>query len=202
MVQIYLWTCTGTFVLKTWLCVFVQVYSQLPLQKLSGYTYDVEDFEPYPCFPMPVPEPEIEPEPEPEPEIAAGVDPAARVTRSIYFGPPSQQSDVYSIFKVENWSFLLALTQTGRSSPVCLWKQLWYKVVFCFHSMFMDSISLSLSFCRKLESKFWPTLMWKNLITAMKSTLYFTMMVCFMVWPLCCPLIITLEQELTIFLEL
>ncbi|XP_010738618.1 alpha-2-macroglobulin isoform X2 [Larimichthys crocea] len=75
------------------------VYSQLPLQKLSGYTYDVEDFEPYPCFPMPVPEPEIEPEPEPEPEIAAGVDPAARVTRSIYFGPPSQQSDVYSIFK-------------------------------------------------------------------------------------------------------
>uniref|UniRef100_A0A8C4H941 Alpha-2-macroglobulin n=1 Tax=Dicentrarchus labrax TaxID=13489 RepID=A0A8C4H941_DICLA len=45
------------------------VYSQLPLQKLSGYNYEVEDFEPYPCFPVPMPEPGPEPEPEPEPEL-------------------------------------------------------------------------------------------------------------------------------------
>ncbi|XP_070827272.1 alpha-2-macroglobulin-like protein 1 isoform X3 [Chaetodon trifascialis] len=113
------------------------VYNQLPLQKLSGYNYEVEDFEPYPCYPMPVPEiePDIEPEPEPEvqpqpgpvvqpqpgpevqpqpgpevqpqpgpevqPELETVVDlgAAGRAKRSIYFGPPSQKNDVYSIFK-------------------------------------------------------------------------------------------------------
>ncbi|KAM9359083.1 alpha-2-macroglobulin-like protein 1 isoform 2-T2 [Symphorus nematophorus] len=55
------------------------VYSQLPLQKLSGYNYDVEDNEPYPCFPE--------------------LDVADRAKRSIYFGPPNQKNDVYSIFK-------------------------------------------------------------------------------------------------------
>uniref|UniRef100_A0A673C539 Alpha-2-macroglobulin domain-containing protein n=1 Tax=Sphaeramia orbicularis TaxID=375764 RepID=A0A673C539_9TELE len=34
----------------------------LPVQKLSGYSYEAEDHEPYPCFPVPVPEPEIEPD--------------------------------------------------------------------------------------------------------------------------------------------
>nr|XP_040025850.1 alpha-2-macroglobulin [Gasterosteus aculeatus aculeatus] len=33
------------------------LYSRLPLQKLSGYTNDVEDSEPYPCLPWSVPEP-------------------------------------------------------------------------------------------------------------------------------------------------
>ncbi|XP_031139390.1 alpha-2-macroglobulin isoform X3 [Sander lucioperca] len=88
------------------------VYSQLPLQKLSGYSYEVEDFEPYPCFPVPMPEPEpepelepeLEPEPEPEPEPEQGiavddVDLTSRAKRSGYFEPPSQKSDVYSIFK-------------------------------------------------------------------------------------------------------
>uniref|UniRef100_A0AAQ6A9J0 NTR domain-containing protein n=1 Tax=Amphiprion ocellaris TaxID=80972 RepID=A0AAQ6A9J0_AMPOC len=42
----------------------LNMYSQLPVQKLSGYSYEVDDFEPYPCFPMPVPEPEIEIAPE------------------------------------------------------------------------------------------------------------------------------------------
>ncbi|XP_039985815.1 alpha-2-macroglobulin-like protein 1 isoform X2 [Xiphias gladius] len=75
------------------------VYSQLPLQKLSGYTYEVEDFEPYPCFPVPMPEPELEPEPEPEPEIVVDVQAARRSSRSVYFGLPNQKNDVYSIFK-------------------------------------------------------------------------------------------------------
>ncbi|XP_053176559.1 alpha-2-macroglobulin isoform X2 [Scomber japonicus] len=73
------------------------VYSQLPLQKLSGYSYEVEDSEPYPCFPVPLPEPE--PEPEPEVEVEEVVEPTGRTKRSVYFGPPSQKNDVYSIFK-------------------------------------------------------------------------------------------------------
>ncbi|XP_029374169.1 alpha-2-macroglobulin isoform X2 [Echeneis naucrates] len=62
------------------------VYSQLPIQKLSGYSYEVEDHEPYPCFPELVPEPEVEP-------------PAGRAARSIFYHPPHQKDDVYSIFK-------------------------------------------------------------------------------------------------------
>lgn len=85
---------------------FVQVYSQLPVQKLSGYPYEAEDFEPYPCFPLPVPEPQPEPEPEPEiepspvREIVLDVEEVGRVKRSYYFEPPNQKNDVYSIFKV------------------------------------------------------------------------------------------------------
>ncbi|XP_059187409.1 alpha-2-macroglobulin isoform X2 [Centropristis striata] len=73
------------------------VYSQLPLQKLSGYNYEVEDHEPYPCLPFPIPVPE-EIELEREPEVD-NVEPASRKKRSFYFGPPSQKNDVYSIFK-------------------------------------------------------------------------------------------------------
>ncbi|XP_042342251.1 alpha-2-macroglobulin-like protein 1 isoform X2 [Plectropomus leopardus] len=81
------------------------VYSQLPLQKLSGYSYEVEDFEPYPCFSVPMPEPEPEPEPEvepelePEQELAVDVEAAGRAKRSLYYGPTNQKNDVYSIFK-------------------------------------------------------------------------------------------------------
>uniref|UniRef100_A0A665VQL3 Alpha-2-macroglobulin bait region domain-containing protein n=1 Tax=Echeneis naucrates TaxID=173247 RepID=A0A665VQL3_ECHNA len=64
----------------------LSVYSQLPIQKLSGYSYEVEDHEPYPCFPELVPEPEVEP-------------PAGRAARSIFYHPPHQKDDVYSIFK-------------------------------------------------------------------------------------------------------
>ncbi|XP_034723150.1 alpha-2-macroglobulin isoform X2 [Etheostoma cragini] len=74
------------------------VYSQLPLQKLSGYSYEVEDFEPYPCFPVPMPEPEPEPEPEQGIEVD-GVEPTNRTKRSVYFEPANQKNDVYSIFK-------------------------------------------------------------------------------------------------------
>ncbi|XP_029923420.1 alpha-2-macroglobulin-like protein 1 isoform X2 [Myripristis murdjan] len=64
------------------------VYNQLPVQKLSGYSYQVEDFEPYPCI-LPMPEPELEVE----------VDPATRRKRTVYFGPNVEKNDVYSIFK-------------------------------------------------------------------------------------------------------
>lgn len=91
---------------------FVQVYSQLPVQKLSGYPYEAEDFEPYPCFPLPVPGPRPEPEPQPEPEplpelefsplpeLVLDVERVGRAKRSYYFEPPNQKNDVYSIFKV------------------------------------------------------------------------------------------------------
>ncbi|XP_062241283.1 alpha-2-macroglobulin-P isoform X2 [Platichthys flesus] len=54
------------------------VYKQLPLQKMSGYTYDVEDGEPYPCLVV----------------LSA----PRRASRSIYY-EPEQKNDVYSIFK-------------------------------------------------------------------------------------------------------
>ncbi|KAM4627145.1 alpha-2-macroglobulin isoform 2-T2 [Polymixia lowei] len=62
------------------------VFSQLPVQKLSGYIYEVEDNDPYPCLP-PVPEPE------------AQVEPADRQKRSLYYGPINEKNDVYNIFK-------------------------------------------------------------------------------------------------------
>ncbi|XP_034459868.1 alpha-2-macroglobulin isoform X2 [Hippoglossus hippoglossus] len=54
------------------------VYKQLPLQKMSGYTYEVEDQEPYPCLIV----------------LSA----PRRASRSISF-EPDQKNDVYSIFK-------------------------------------------------------------------------------------------------------
>lgn len=75
--------------------VCVQVYGKLPLQKLSGYNYEVEDFEPYPCLPDLVPQPRGRPEPERLP----GPEEAARTKRSFFYEPP-EPSDVYSIFKV------------------------------------------------------------------------------------------------------
>lgn len=67
------------------------LYDQLPFQKLTRYPYEVEDHEPYPCFPVPVPELEVEPE--------ADVEPGSRKKRSSYFGPTNHKDDVYSIFK-------------------------------------------------------------------------------------------------------
>lgn len=73
-----------------------QVFQQLPYQKLSGYTYDVEDFEPYPCLPRPVPDPR---EPLVVPELD---DDGGRSKRSFFYEPPEQKDDVYSVFKVPN----------------------------------------------------------------------------------------------------
>ncbi|XP_054650365.1 alpha-2-macroglobulin isoform X2 [Dunckerocampus dactyliophorus] len=67
------------------------VYSQLPLQKLSGYSHEVEDNEPYPCLP--------EPMPESEPDILDDAAPGGRDKRSVYFGPTNKKNDVFSIFK-------------------------------------------------------------------------------------------------------
>uniref|UniRef100_A0A8D3DNR8 Alpha-2-macroglobulin-like n=1 Tax=Scophthalmus maximus TaxID=52904 RepID=A0A8D3DNR8_SCOMX len=66
------------------------VYSRLPLQKMSGYTYEVEDFEPYPCMNLMLAAPR-------------------RATRSIYHGS-DQKNDVYSIFKVQYWILSLCIS--------------------------------------------------------------------------------------------
>lgn len=84
------------------LLFFTQLYDQLPFQKLTRYPYEVEDHEPYPCFPVPVPELEVEPE--------ADVEPGSRKKRSSYFGPTNHKDDVYSIFKVNTSSLLLSHT--------------------------------------------------------------------------------------------
>ncbi|XP_077396698.1 alpha-2-macroglobulin-like protein 1 [Festucalex cinctus] len=63
------------------------VYNQLPLQRLSGYAYEVDEFEPYPCYGGPGPLP-VE-------EIFL----PRRDRRSLYYGPVTQKDDVFSIFK-------------------------------------------------------------------------------------------------------
>uniref|UniRef100_A0A3Q0RJ06 Alpha-2-macroglobulin domain-containing protein n=1 Tax=Amphilophus citrinellus TaxID=61819 RepID=A0A3Q0RJ06_AMPCI len=99
----------------------------LPVQKLSGYTYDAEDSEPYPCYSLPVPEA------------------ARRETRSLYYGPVNQKNDVYSIFKVEHLSFLLAaeyiesnvinsgLVKMEQTTPDTITK--WAAGAFCVSSV-------------------------------------------------------------------
>ncbi|KAM4566570.1 alpha-2-macroglobulin-like isoform 2-T2 [Odontesthes bonariensis] len=80
------------------------VYSQLPIQKLSGYFDEVE---PYPCIPMEIveSEPEPKPEPEPEPELTVApnpeinASPGDRRKRSLYIAQSNEKDDVYSIFK-------------------------------------------------------------------------------------------------------
>lgn len=55
--------------------------------------YEVEDFEPYPCFPQPVPDPV-------EKVAAPEVDVVGRIKHPFFYRPPDQMNDVYSIFKV------------------------------------------------------------------------------------------------------
>ncbi|XP_055082067.1 alpha-2-macroglobulin isoform X2 [Periophthalmus magnuspinnatus] len=75
------------------------VYDQLPFQKLSGYPYEAEDHEPYPCFPIPIPEVLEDPDVvEVEPDVVE-VEPGRHKKRSFYFGPVHHKDDVYSIFK-------------------------------------------------------------------------------------------------------
>ncbi|XP_029026578.1 alpha-2-macroglobulin isoform X2 [Betta splendens] len=78
------------------------VYEQLPLQKLSGYADDVEDYEPYPCLPVPVPQPQPTQHLSREGlEKVQAVNQTAphRASRSIYFAPPNHKNDIYSVFK-------------------------------------------------------------------------------------------------------
>ncbi|XP_061537054.1 alpha-2-macroglobulin-like protein 1 [Phycodurus eques] len=65
------------------------VYSQLPLQKVTGYSYEIEDDEPYPCLPETIPEP--------QPEMLVALE--RRSKRSFYFGTTNHKNDVYSVFK-------------------------------------------------------------------------------------------------------
>ncbi|XP_026229058.1 alpha-2-macroglobulin isoform X1 [Anabas testudineus] len=85
------------------------VYSQLPFQKLSGYTHDTEDYEPYPCLPEPVPMPQ------PVPDIVNETAPQ-RETRSIYFRLPNNKDDVYSIFKEVG---IKIVTNSDVKKPIC-----------------------------------------------------------------------------------
>ncbi|XP_029528600.2 alpha-2-macroglobulin-P-like isoform X3 [Oncorhynchus nerka] len=74
------------------------VFSQLPVQKLSGYSYKVEDFDPYPCLP----EEEMEVPPPPVPKQADDLEATPvpdRKKRSFWFGPNNDKNDVYNIFK-------------------------------------------------------------------------------------------------------
>lgn len=74
--------------------VSVQVYRKLPVQKLSGFPYDVEEFDAYSCIDLPMPQPI----PLPDLEISPFED---RRKRS-FIEPPRGKNDVYSIFKVLN----------------------------------------------------------------------------------------------------
>ncbi|XP_077396697.1 alpha-2-macroglobulin-like protein 1 [Festucalex cinctus] len=62
------------------------VYSRLPLQRLTGYPYEVDEFGPYPCLGGPGPFP-------------GDVVLPRRGRRSLPFAPVTQKDDVYSIFK-------------------------------------------------------------------------------------------------------
>ncbi|XP_061574702.1 alpha-2-macroglobulin-like protein 1 isoform X2 [Cololabis saira] len=94
------------------------VFNQLPVQKMSGYRYMIEDSDRYPCLPnrfpfVPEPVPELEPAPElellPEVELKPvtevvlelDVPPAdkPRAKRSFYFPMNDKKDDVYSVFK-------------------------------------------------------------------------------------------------------
>lgn len=68
------------------------MFQELPYQKLSGYRYDVEDYEPYPCLPSPVPDPVA------QLEVAPDLEAGGRSKRSFIYEP--QKNDVYSVFKV------------------------------------------------------------------------------------------------------
>ncbi|XP_036817829.1 alpha-2-macroglobulin-like isoform X2 [Oncorhynchus mykiss] len=74
------------------------VFSQLPVQKLSGYSYMVED--PYPClrYPPRFEEAMIMPLP-PVPELVDELVVPDWGKRSFRFGPSDDKNDVYSIFK-------------------------------------------------------------------------------------------------------
>ncbi|XP_041731971.1 alpha-2-macroglobulin-P-like [Coregonus clupeaformis] len=78
------------------------VFSQLPVQKLSGYSYRVEDS--YPCLPYPpIIKKEMEVPPPPVPKLAEELEAPPvpdRKKRSFWFGPNNDKNDVYNIFKV------------------------------------------------------------------------------------------------------
>uniref|UniRef100_A0AAY5L6B0 Alpha-2-macroglobulin-like n=1 Tax=Esox lucius TaxID=8010 RepID=A0AAY5L6B0_ESOLU len=75
------------------------VFSQLPVQKLSGYSYKVGDSDPYPCLQDPTPIPEVSKELEAPPTELSAPPVPNRKKRSYWFGHNNEKNDVYNIFK-------------------------------------------------------------------------------------------------------
>ena len=98
------------------------MFSQLPVQKLSGYSYKVEDFDPYPCLP----EEEIEMPPPPVPQQAEDLEATPvpdRKKRSFWFGPRDDSDDknnVYSIFKVRVSNKFVIVLSVWDMESVCV----------------------------------------------------------------------------------
>lgn len=86
-----------------------QVYNKLPWQRLSGYSYEVDDDASYPCFPF-----------------------MGDFLES--HGSPSQKNDVYSIFKVFN--VLICLPEFGYISSLCTIYIVWGENICTLMSLF------------------------------------------------------------------
>ncbi|XP_029699093.1 alpha-2-macroglobulin-like protein 1 [Takifugu rubripes] len=96
------------------------VFQELPYQKLSGYNYDVEDNEPYPCLPSLVP------------DLGAG----GRSKRSFFYEPPDQKDDVYSIFKEIG---IKILTNSDVKKPYNCRERLYKDMIEFFEADMVDS---------------------------------------------------------------
>ncbi|XP_015807589.3 alpha-2-macroglobulin isoform X2 [Nothobranchius furzeri] len=103
------------------------VYNQLTNQRLSGYSFEIDDSEPFPCFPgiRPMPEfvapPAPEPTPVPTPEPLTGNNTVIRPKRSLIFQPSGQKDDIYSVFK--NIGVKLVTNSDVRKPQECFfWK--------------------------------------------------------------------------------
>ncbi|XP_036391806.1 alpha-2-macroglobulin isoform X2 [Megalops cyprinoides] len=123
------------------------VYNQLPVQRLSGYPYNVEDLDPYPCIgrpfveEVPVDEPEevpaVEATPAAELEVVeldaveVETQPASKRKRSIYFGPSPEKHDVYNIFKDVG---IKIITNSDVKKPIDC-----YNHIFAYRSYSYDS---------------------------------------------------------------
>jgi hypothetical protein len=97
----------------------LQVFSQLPVQKLSGYSYKVEDSDPYPCRP----EEEMEVPPPPVPKQADDLEATPvpdRKKRSFWFGPNNDKNDVYNIFKVRVSNKFVIVLSVWDMESVCV----------------------------------------------------------------------------------
>ncbi|XP_064158470.1 alpha-2-macroglobulin-like isoform X2 [Anguilla rostrata] len=128
------------------------VYNELPVQKLSGYPYSVEDHEPYPCIsPIDhletvVEEPPVENSTStiveilpvenedgtspPVPDVLDGeaVDlPVGRSKRSSYYHPVNEKQDVYNIFKDVG---IKILTNSDVKKPTDCYEIAYARVVY------------------------------------------------------------------------
>ncbi|XP_010790251.1 alpha-2-macroglobulin-like protein 1 [Notothenia coriiceps] len=126
------------------------VYSQLPVQKLSGYSYDLVDAESDPCKLLPVPEDEIEII-EPELELAPDVEPASRAKRSFYFPEDDQKNDVYNIFKGIGIKIVTNsdIRKPYDCHPVVYYTGMFYSLLLI--SILIDSRARNIIYCTLLQ---------------------------------------------------